>query len=93
VMLAERAQGRQGAPPAETTALGALLSHLRKPVADFQPSNVVFSMFPALSPVVSPESATPPGARGKHRKQPRKERREALVARALKDLPAFAGCR
>jgi methylenetetrahydrofolate--tRNA-(uracil-5-)-methyltransferase len=82
VMLAERAHGRPGAPPAETTALGALLSHLRKPADDFQPSNVVFSMFPALPPVPTTK-----------RKQPRKERREALVARALQDLPAFAGHR
>jgi methylenetetrahydrofolate--tRNA-(uracil-5-)-methyltransferase len=81
-MLAERAHGRPGAPPAETTALGALLAHLRKPANDFQPSNVVFSMFPALPPVPTTK-----------RKQPRKERREALVARALQDLPAFAGHR
>jgi methylenetetrahydrofolate--tRNA-(uracil-5-)-methyltransferase len=82
VMLAERAHGRACSPPAETTALGALLSHLRKPAADFQPSNVVFSMFPALPPVVDAK-----------RKQPRKERREQLVKRALDDLPAFVGSR
>ena len=91
VMLAERAHGRSSAPPAETTALGALLSHLRKPAADFQPSNVVFSMFPALAEP-SPEAATQPAGR-KPKKQPRKERRELLVKRALEALPSFAGCR
>jgi methylenetetrahydrofolate--tRNA-(uracil-5-)-methyltransferase len=92
VMLAERAHGRDCAPPAETTALGALLSHLRKPADDFQPSNVVFSMFPALPEVVSTEAAAQPPAR-KPKKQPRKERRELLVKRALDDLPSFAGYR
>jgi methylenetetrahydrofolate--tRNA-(uracil-5-)-methyltransferase len=83
VMLAEHAYGRETAPPAETTALGALLSHLRKPSNDFQPSNVVFSMFPAL-----PESVS-----AGRKKQPRKERRELLVQRALDSLPSFAGYR
>lgn len=81
VMLAERAHGRPGAPPPETTALGALLGHLRRPAPDFQPSNVVFSMFPALEAVVAPTK----------KKQPRAERREGLVQRALADLPSFAG--
>jgi methylenetetrahydrofolate--tRNA-(uracil-5-)-methyltransferase len=83
VMLAERVHGREVAPPPETTALGALLGHLRKESSDFQPSNVVFSMFPPL-----PESASA----GK-KKQPRKERRELLVQRALDALPSFAGYR
>jgi methylenetetrahydrofolate--tRNA-(uracil-5-)-methyltransferase len=92
VMLAERAHGRQCAPPAETTALGALLSHLRKPADDFQPSNVVFSMFPSLPTVASADAATQSAPR-KPKKQPRKERREQLVKRALDDLPSFAGYR
>jgi methylenetetrahydrofolate--tRNA-(uracil-5-)-methyltransferase len=83
VMLAERVHGREAAPPPETTALGALLCHLHKPSDDFQPSNVVFSMFPAL-----PEAAST----GK-KKQARKERRELLVQRALDALPRFAGYR
>jgi methylenetetrahydrofolate--tRNA-(uracil-5-)-methyltransferase len=57
------------APP-PTTALGALLSHLRKPTPRFQPSNVVFSMFP--------EMVT--GRLGK------RERHSALAQRALTDL-------
>jgi methylenetetrahydrofolate--tRNA-(uracil-5-)-methyltransferase len=56
-------------PPA-TTALGALLSHLRKPDSRFQPSNVVFSMFPELVT----------GRMGK------RERHTALAQRALTDL-------
>jgi methylenetetrahydrofolate--tRNA-(uracil-5-)-methyltransferase len=47
IALAGLLQGRQVPPPSAASALGALLSHLRRPVADFQPSNVVFSMFPA----------------------------------------------
>lgn len=73
ISLAERLHGRDGALPPPTTALGALLGHLRRPSDDFQPSNVVWSMFP---PVPAP-------ARGR---QGRKERREALAARALADL-------
>jgi methylenetetrahydrofolate--tRNA-(uracil-5-)-methyltransferase len=76
VMLAERLQGRPGLPPPATTALGALLGHLRTPRPDFQPSNVVWSMFPPLPST---------------RRMGRKDRREALARRALADLPAFAG--
>jgi methylenetetrahydrofolate--tRNA-(uracil-5-)-methyltransferase len=59
-------------PPA-TSALGALLSHLRRPSDDFQPSKVVFSMFPELH-------TTARGRRGK------RERHLALAERALTDL-------
>jgi methylenetetrahydrofolate--tRNA-(uracil-5-)-methyltransferase len=71
VMLAQHLRGGEAALPPPTTALGALLGHLRRPVADFQPSNVVWSMFPPLTDV---------------RRSGRKERREALAARALSDL-------
>jgi methylenetetrahydrofolate--tRNA-(uracil-5-)-methyltransferase len=78
VMLAERLRGRPARPPAPTTALGALLGYLRAPRADFQPSNVVWSMFPPLSDA---------------RRIGRKQRREALAQpqRALDDLRDFAG--
>jgi methylenetetrahydrofolate--tRNA-(uracil-5-)-methyltransferase len=36
-------------PPRET-ALGSLWSHLRTPTDRYQPSNVIFSMFPSLAP-------------------------------------------
>jgi methylenetetrahydrofolate--tRNA-(uracil-5-)-methyltransferase len=48
ILLAARQRGSSLVPPPPSTALGALLSHLRKPVDDFQPSNVLWSMFPPL---------------------------------------------
>jgi methylenetetrahydrofolate--tRNA-(uracil-5-)-methyltransferase len=77
LMLAARLDGRSlGAPPA-TTALGALLGHLRRPSADFQPSNVVWSMFPPLADT---------------RRLGRKDRRQALAERALRDLAQWRIC-
>lgn len=46
--LAARAQGRELPDPPATTALGALLRHLRTPSKHFQPSNVHFGLFPDL---------------------------------------------
>ncbi|MBK8172921.1 MAG: methylenetetrahydrofolate--tRNA-(uracil(54)-C(5))-methyltransferase (FADH(2)-oxidizing) TrmFO [Sandaracinaceae bacterium] len=48
VMLAQRVRGETVHMPPVTTALGSLLGHLRRPNARFQPSNVVWSMFPPL---------------------------------------------
>ncbi|HJL20202.1 MAG TPA: methylenetetrahydrofolate--tRNA-(uracil(54)-C(5))-methyltransferase (FADH(2)-oxidizing) TrmFO [Sandaracinaceae bacterium LLY-WYZ-13_1] len=74
-MLAARARGEAPTPPPRTTAFGSLLSHLRDVDAkDFQPSNVVFSLFPAVAP--------PPGKK----KLGKRERKEAYAARALADL-------
>ncbi|MEY4576427.1 MAG: hypothetical protein RL701_1130 [Pseudomonadota bacterium] len=72
LLLAGQLTGTPLPTPPATTALGALLSHLRRPDARFQPSNVVFSMFP--------EMAAPKGRRGK------RERHLALAERALTDL-------
>jgi methylenetetrahydrofolate--tRNA-(uracil-5-)-methyltransferase len=47
-MLAARARGDDYTLPPATTALGALFGHLRTPNPRFQPSNVLWSMFPAL---------------------------------------------
>lgn len=58
--------------PPETTALGALTRHLRRPHADFQPSNVVWSMFPPLE--------------GSKRRMPKRKKHEALAHRALAAL-------
>ncbi len=44
--LAARAQGRILDLPPATTALGALLGHLRTPAKRFQPSNVHFGLMP-----------------------------------------------
>ncbi len=70
VAMAERR--REAVPPPPTTALGALLGWVRTPRPDFQPSNVVWSMFPPL------EEA---GRRLKKR-----ARHEAMAKRALADL-------
>jgi methylenetetrahydrofolate--tRNA-(uracil-5-)-methyltransferase len=78
VMLADRLSGRPVSPPPPSTALGALLSHLRTPHDDFQPSNVVWSMFPPLEPA---------------QRMGRKERREALAQRALEALSGWSGVR
>ena len=79
-----------GALPPETTALGSLYRHLRRVPEGkqaFQPSNIVFSMFPSLyegssvtdAVIVTTES-------GKRRKLGKRERGEALSARALAEL-------
>ena len=67
---------RPGAPiPPETTALGGLVRHLFDTTAkQFSPSNVVWSMVPPLA--------------GKKIRK-RRLRREALAARALRDLEAW----
>ena len=75
-MLGETLHGRPSAPPPDTTALGALLGHLRRPSDDFQPSNVVWSMFAPIE--------------GVPRRAGRKERRERLAARALDALTGWS---
>jgi len=70
VTLAERLADRPAPMPPLTTALGALVSHLRTPTDDFQPSNVVWSMFPPLE--------------GK--KLGKRDRRRKQAERALADL-------
>ncbi|MFW6051662.1 MAG: methylenetetrahydrofolate--tRNA-(uracil(54)-C(5))-methyltransferase (FADH(2)-oxidizing) TrmFO [Myxococcota bacterium] len=72
-MIAREAAGEPPVAPPPTTALGALLRHLRRPTRDFQPSNVVWSMFPALDRAAG-------GRRNK------RERHEAMARRALDDL-------
>ncbi len=72
-MLADRVHGRTPVAPPPTTALGALLSHLARPSADFQPSNVVWSMFP-------------PAEMPKGKRSDKRARREAMAERALADL-------
>ncbi len=46
MLLAARHQGRRLAPPPPTSALGALLGHLRRPTKHFQPSNIHFGLMP-----------------------------------------------
>ena len=72
-----RLRGEEFAPPPGTTALGALLRHVSGEAHpegyDYQPTNVVYALFPPLE--------------GRHRKQERKPR---LLARARRDLSAWA---
>ena len=69
-MLAAERRGRDALLPPATTALGALVRYVRTPRSDFQPSNVVWSMFPPLE--------------GRSKKK--RERHEAMAERALRDL-------
>ena len=69
--LAERLLGRPDPVPPEATAFSALLGHLAKPVKDFQPSNVVWAMFPPMDDL--PKKI---GKREKHEKMAER----ALVA-------------
>jgi methylenetetrahydrofolate--tRNA-(uracil-5-)-methyltransferase len=70
IALAAQLRGEASTAPPRTTALGSLLSHLSRPNDDFQPSNVVFSMFPAYE----------------GRRLGKRERHLALAERALSDL-------
>jgi methylenetetrahydrofolate--tRNA-(uracil-5-)-methyltransferase len=71
IHLAGRLLGRDLPLPPRTTALGSLLSHLSRPNDDFQPSNVVFSMFPPLED---------------NRRMGKRDRHALLAERALADL-------
>jgi methylenetetrahydrofolate--tRNA-(uracil-5-)-methyltransferase len=68
--LAALSRGEEVFSPPRTTALGSLCSHLSREQDDFQPSNIVWSMFP-------PQPAMRLGKRDRHL---------ALAHRALEDL-------
>ncbi len=74
----DRLAGREFRPPPPATALGALHRHLtgaaRAPGAEYQPSNVVFALFPPL----------PARVRGG-----KEARRQAQVERARRELPPW----
>lgn len=71
--VAQQARGELGSGPPPSTALGALLGHVQRKRADYQPSNVLWSMFPEL---------VLPAAEAKNRGL----RRARLAERALADL-------
>ena len=70
IKLAHEALGQAFSFPPRTTMLGGMIGHLREPNDDFQPSNVMWSMVPAIE--------------GKRMKK--RLRRDAQSARALQDL-------
>jgi len=71
--LAHEARGLAFSFPPATTMLGGMVGHLREPNDDFQPSNVMFSMVPAVE----------------GRRMNKRARRDAQSARALQDLGAW----
>jgi len=73
LMLAHKAATGVSVVPPHTTALGSLVGHLRRPNVRFQPSNVVWSMFPPLD-----DSSLR-----------KKARYEVMAERALRDLEAW----
>ncbi len=71
INAARRIKGLPPLAPPDTTAHGALVTHLTKTdPARFQPTNVIFSLFPPLNRKVRKKD----------------ERRELLAARALEDI-------
>jgi len=69
-------RGEKTVTPPDTTALGALVAHLTKTEPSrFQPSNVIFSLFPPLE----------------RRIKQKAQRREALAKRALEDISQWMG--
>jgi methylenetetrahydrofolate--tRNA-(uracil-5-)-methyltransferase len=73
IKLAHEVKGRPFRFPPLTTMLGALLGHLHTQSDDFQPSNAMWSMVPALE-----------GGR-----LPKRARRAAQAERALQDLGSW----
>jgi methylenetetrahydrofolate--tRNA-(uracil-5-)-methyltransferase len=73
IFVAAKARGREAPLPPATTALGALLRHLREAnPRHFQPMNVNFGLFPPLE--------------GRAGHAPRRERNLRIAERALAEL-------
>jgi methylenetetrahydrofolate--tRNA-(uracil-5-)-methyltransferase len=70
VMLAQSLLGHAVTPPPPTTALGGVLTHLGRDTKDYQPSNVTWAWLPPMA----------------DRRMKKRERYEAMAARALDDL-------
>jgi methylenetetrahydrofolate--tRNA-(uracil-5-)-methyltransferase len=75
VMLAQRLLDRPFCPPPQTTALGGIRTHLARKVTDYQPSNITWAHLPPLG----------------DRRLKKRERYEAMSARALEDLTVWIG--
>ncbi|MEE2527152.1 methylenetetrahydrofolate--tRNA-(uracil(54)-C(5))-methyltransferase (FADH(2)-oxidizing) TrmFO [Hyphobacterium sp. HN65] len=81
--------GKTLTPPPETTAFGALISHvtgghMSGPKASFQPMNVNFGLFPAVE--TPAKTADGKRIRGKEKSLARKR---AMSARALRDIDSW----
>ncbi len=70
VMLAQALLGHAVTPPPPTTALGGVLTHLARDVADYQPSNVTWAWLPPVG----------------DRRLKKRERYEAMGERALEAI-------
>ena len=75
VMLAERMLGKPVVPPPPTTALGGILTHLSRSVADYQPSNITWACMPPHP----------------NRKLHKRDRYQALAEMALVNLDQWIG--
>jgi len=73
VMLAQALLGHAVSPPPATTALGGVLTHLGREAKSYQPSNVTWAWLPPLL----------------DRRLKKRERYEAMAARALADLAGW----
>ena len=74
VELSARIQSKEVFSPPNTTALGSLRCHLRTEQPDFQPKNVMWSLFPPLE--------------GK--RVGKRQRKDRMSERALQDVNAWA---
>ena len=77
LFVADRLLGREPVPPPLTTALGGLLTHLKRNADDYQPSNITFSH-------IAPWDGT---------RLKKREKYEAMAERALRDLAAWQAAR
>ena len=77
LFVADRLLGREPLPPPPTTALGGLLTHLRRNPDDYQPSNITFSH-------IAPWDGT---------RLKKREKYEAMAERALRDLASWQAAR